>query len=305
MKPTSIVFLVVAALLIISGMITCTVAQNRADADGYYLFSDTEDGSTLRRADFSEQPITRMDLVIRDAEIRIIGGASSSYIEVHNFRDGMYTLSTTGRTVALDEILDIKSMFNIGNLSSFSGMRHFLRGQKPQGAKIVEIHLNALAAENLKVISVKGEKCTVYLENLSAMCDITVEGSTLVNMTADRLSNASSLTVKAANAVLDLQDVLLNTFTVNATDAHIDAENFVFQSVDVTIENGEANITAPILLSDYDIEIGSGKGRVNVGGMDRPRPYNTTSDLEKPIGTVRFTSANADFSLRTIAAPTS
>ena len=58
MKPTSIVFLVVAVLLIIGGMITCSVAKNIAETDGYSLFHETEDGTSYRQYEFTDKPVT-------------------------------------------------------------------------------------------------------------------------------------------------------------------------------------------------------------------------------------------------------
>ena len=85
MKPTSIIFLVVSVLLIIGGVIACTVAKDIAVTDGYTLFHDAEGGGTYVRHDFKSSDVNKIELVVTDAEIHIYGGAEESYIEFFNF----------------------------------------------------------------------------------------------------------------------------------------------------------------------------------------------------------------------------
>ena len=305
MKPTSVVFLVVAALLIIAGMITCSVARNIAEADGYLLFSDTEDGGTRRTEDFSDQPITKLELAFSDAEICIIGGAEKSYIEILNFRDGMYNLTTAGKNVKLDEITDIKSMFDLQNGFSFSGIRYFLRAKQPEGVRRVNIYLNSLATENLRVITVTAKNCTMEIQNLSAVCDITATATESLILKADGLHTSSALTVNAPVSDLTFTDTTFNAVTMDASHGFIEADNMFFQSLDIETDEGDIAITAPITLSDYNIDIGSGEGKANIGGMDRPRPYSASATAETPVGTIKFTSAKASISLKEITpAPT-
>lgn len=300
MKPTSVVFLVVAALLIIGGMITCSVARNIAEADGYLLFSDTEDGGTRRTEDFSDQPITKIEIAFSDAEVCIIGGAEKSYVEILNFRDGMYNFSTAGKTVKLDEITDMKSMFDLSNGFSFSGIRYFLRAKQPEGVRRVNIYLNGLAAESLKIVNVTGKNCTLEIRNLSAMCDITATASESLIMKANGLHTSSALTVNAPVSDLTITDTTFNAVTMDAAHGFIEAENMFFKSLDIETEDGNIAITAPILLSDYNVDIGAGDGKANIGGMDRPRPYSAPSTAESTVGNIKFVSAKANFSLKEI-----
>ncbi len=286
-------------MLIIGGVITCSMAQNAAEADGYALFHTTEDGGTKRTQDFSDRAITKIDLVVSDAEIRIIGGGEKSYIEILNFQDGMYTFSSAGKIITLDEIVDIKSLFDLSNGFSFSGIRYFLNPNKPSGTRQVNIYLNSLAMENLKIVSVKGANCSLEIDTLSADCDITVTAEQSLTLSTAQLQ-ASTLTVDAPTAILEINYTALNTLMFDAEHCDITAEKFSFKTLDIEAADGEVSITSPIALTDYNIDIGSGNGRANIGGFDRPRPYKATAETVPPVGTIKFTSVNANFSLKEI-----
>ena len=303
MKPTSIVFLVVAAILLIGGMITCTVARSIADTDGYLLFTTTEDGGTYRRESFSEQPITKIELTLKDAQIHVYGGSAESYMEIVNFRDGMYTFSTAGKIVTLDELVDVGSFFDLTKGFSFKGIRYLLNTREPEGVRRVNVYLDDTAIESLKVLSVTGDNCTVHMENLPAVCDITVNASSSLTMTAYNLQTNSAMTLTSPVCDLTIKDTSLNAFTMDATHGYLTAEDLFFKSLNIEAEDGDIDITAPITLAEYDVEIGAGNGKVNVGGMDRIRPYSAKATAETKIGTIKFASENADFALHTIVSP--
>lgn len=300
MKPTSIVFLVVAVLFIIGGMITCSVAQNIAETDGYLLFSDTEDGGTYRREDFSDQAITKLELVIQDAEISVFGTSDASYIEIINFRDGLYTFSTSGKIVSLDELLNVQSFFDLSKGFSFSGIRYLLQTKQPEGVRRVNVYLNELAAESLKSISVNGRNCKLHIENLPAVCDITLTASESLTVTANALHTSSSLSIESPVSDLTIENAAFNAVTLKAQHGYIEAQNMFFKALTLEADEGDFDITAPISLSDYNIEIGNGTGKINVGGMDRPRPYSAPATAETPVGDIKLISEKADFSIKEI-----
>jgi len=294
-KPTSIVFLVVAVLLIIGGMITCSVAKNIAETDGYSLFHETEDGTSYRQYEFDGKPVTKIDLAVEDAEICIYGDSETSYIELFNFREGLYTFSTSGTIIALDQIPDIESLMDFSGGFSFGGIRQFFHGKTDTDAKRrVNVYLSALT-DDLKVIAIDAQNCTVSLDSLSTQCDISVNGNSL-SITAKDMHTTSALNVTAESAAVTLDNATVNAFTLEAKTGDIRANAFSFKSFDCTLEEGSAAISTLLPLQRYEVNVSAGTGAVRFDGMDRLRPY-TVKAGEDAIGTIRFDSEKASFTV--------
>ncbi len=295
MKPTSIVFLVIAVILIIGGMITCSVAKDIAETDGYPLFNEADDGTSYRQYEFTEKPITKIDLAVENAEIYIYGGSETSYIELYNFREGLYTFSTSGTIIALDEIPNIESLMDFSGGFSFGGIRQFFHGKTDTDAKRrVNVYLSAYSTD-LKVIAIDGQDCSVALDSLSTQCDITVNGNSL-SLTAEDMHTSSALTVTAKSAAVTLNNATVNNFSFTADAGDIRADGFSFRSFDCTMDEGNAEISTLLPLQRYDVDISRGTGAVRFDGMDRMRPY-TAKAGEGALGTIRFDSESASFSI--------
>ncbi len=300
MKPTSIVFLVISVLLILSGIILCITAENIAETDGYVLFNQTEDGVSYRDYDFSGKPITKISLVVQNAEIYVYGGAEKSYIEFFNFREGLYTFSTAGTIIALDEIPDIESLLDFNTAFSFGGIRQFLkRSNVSDGPRRVNIHLDDFT-ENLKIIAIDAKNCSLNVDALSVHCDVAVTAEEQLNVTARDMHTFSALTLSAKNLSASLDNASLDTVILTAETGDVKAGQISFKNLDCKIKDGTADFLTFDKLAFYDIEIGAGRGSVRFGGMDRPRPY-TQKPAGDATGTIRIESENADFSITEMA----
>ena len=84
MKPTSVIFIVVAVALIIAGTITCSVAQSNAEKDGIDIFSYNynESGDLFDTVDFKAESINRIKLSLGRCDVHIIGGADRAEAEL-------------------------------------------------------------------------------------------------------------------------------------------------------------------------------------------------------------------------------
>ena len=71
MRPQSIVSLIVAVLLVIVGLVTCMIAQNMAQANGEYLFSEIRGEDNVQTVDLTDSEISKIELIVEDAEINI------------------------------------------------------------------------------------------------------------------------------------------------------------------------------------------------------------------------------------------
>ncbi|MBQ4349683.1 MAG: hypothetical protein II768_00325, partial [Clostridia bacterium] len=115
MKPTSIISLIVAVLLVIVGLVTCFIAQNMAQSNGEQLFADHVDGNTSISEEINLDNLERISVVFSSGRINIYGNCDTpgadhysdvSKIELINFKENYYTLTRSSNMLSFDETGD-------------------------------------------------------------------------------------------------------------------------------------------------------------------------------------------------------
>ncbi len=296
MKPTSIIFLVVSVLLIIGGIVTCSVAKDVAVTDGYILFHDSDGGGTYVRQDFDATDINKIELVFTDAEINIYGGAEESYIEFFNFRDGLYRLSTSGNTLSLDEVPNLKSLLSFKGGFSFSGMRYFLRfGNAQLGPKKVNVYIGADSA--LKVITLSGDSCTVNAETVGIQADMDIAMDKSVTLIARDIRTASALSISAPTITLDMEDCSLNEFLLQGNTLDASLDRFYFAILDGNFNTGNLSVQVPASLSQYNLDVQGSGGTFTLNGEKQSLPYKTDANTSSRPGKIHIVGGRATISL--------
>ena len=295
MKPTSVIFIIISALLIVGGIITCAVAKDIAVTDGYTLFNDSEAGAYIRQ-DFQTSGITRIELNVADAEINIYGGSEESYIEFFHFRDGLYTLSSTGNTITLNETPDIKSLFSFQGGFSFSGMRYFLRlNNTVSGPKKVNVYIGADSA--LKLISVTGQNCTVYAEKMGMRADLTIVADESITLTGKDIRTASALTLEAPAVSLSLSDCSLNELSLTAPNTDAVLDRFYCTNLYADVDSGSLKLHIPVDAANYHYVIIGANGVCRLNGETVALPFTSEVGETKPSGEIVIDVGNADIDL--------
>ena len=296
MKPTSIIFLIVSVALIIGGIITCAVARDIAITDGYALFSDTEGGGSYVRHDFQASGINKIELIVTDVEINVYGGAEESYIEFFNFREGLYTLTTTGNSISLDEMPNLNSLLSFQNGFSFSGMRYFLRfGNTVSGPKKVNVYIGADSA--LKIISATGDNCTVYMEKLGIQADLHISADESLTLTGKDLRTASALTVTAPIVSMDMEDCSLNELTLNAQKVTTRWDRVYCANLYAQIRTGSMDLLIPANPDYYRYDITGTKAVCVLNGETLTLPYQPEVNDNEPTGEIVIEGGNAEIHL--------
>lgn len=274
MKPTSIVFLIIAVLLIVGGVITCSVAEDIALTDNYALFHSSEDGGTYVREDFDPEKIRKIELLVTDAEIQIIGGSEEAYVEFINFRDGLYTLSNTGEMLSMDEIPNLESLFNLQSGFSFGGMRYILQnGTVGLGEKKINVYLPTETA--LKQISVEANNCVLRAEKLLSRFDLNVIADKRAELHFSDFRTACRLEVTAATADVHLQGAYLNTVSLKADTVEGDFREMYWDRLELDLEHGNLHALSTVGLHRYIYDL-KGKGTLTVNGTAEDLPYSTS-----------------------------
>ena len=304
MKPTSIVSLIIAVLLIILGLVTCMIAQNMANANGELLFSETREDGLVNTVDLTESEISKIELLVADAEINIIGKGGKACIEFVNFRENYYNLSVANRVLSFSEIPDVMSMLKFWeNGFTFKGMRYILNYAKDQEQttdvkKIINLYLPS--DKEIKIFEIGADTCTLSIEGMSSGTDynLTVENAEInINglKTSSNFNINSRESDKPAQSVkLSMNTALMANMNVNAQELTVDA-NIYRCSGETKLDcmTGSIDIKTVKQPETMKLDIESISGAVYINGMEADNPLMQNSpNADDPKITITSDSAD-------------
>ncbi len=248
MKPTSLIFLALAAVLLFTGWFTCSIASSMADAQGISIYEQSRNkkGDIVYVYNLSDQKLSKLSLNFSNVDVTIVGSAKSSYIELKNFDPYGYSTTLTGGTVSVDGTVSGLSSFidMSGGGLRFKGLRYFFADKPLKGHKrSVTIYLSdASALENLNLTLTNGNVTVKNVWNESAIYNITVrEGS--ANFDQITTNHIINVNVSAGNiSVANTKAKSINANLVGG-NLNVDATNYAaeFVSYKVVTENSTLN----------------------------------------------------------------
>lgn len=246
MKPTSIVFLIVAIVLVIGGFATAGVAKQMAAREGIELgYTPSEDGADLVFTyEYGADSIGKINIDLDGADVNIIGGAAKPYVELINFAEGMYEFSSTNRVMTIKDGTDFTSWSGLATLAmNFKGLRSFVNYSS---MKDLERTVNVYVCE----------------ENPVKIVDISLD--------AGNVSIKDSVSATDYNLDIDAGEVIFeNVSTASAVTVELDAGNVNVTGCDFerfTVELDSGNVNAKASVNRLDAEIGSGAFNYNCYG---------------------------------------
>lgn len=277
MKPTSVISLVVAVLLIIAGFVTCLVAENMAEAEGQMLFAETRADGLVTTLDLSDTAISKLELTVSDAQINIYGQSESSYMELVNFRENYYSFSDSNRVVSFDEIPDMVSMLKFWeNGVSFKGIRYLLDFQKEEeeeaiGDKVINIYLGGENID-LKILSVTGTECDLYIEKLPYNTDYTLslEGGSL---TMKECRQGSRLTLNGTVIAADLTECTFQACDIRCNDLTFNGYRIMTTETTIDCETVQFTMTPTQSLASINYNITLDSGTISIAGSNVGTSY--------------------------------
>ncbi len=258
MKKTSIVSLILSAVIIITGIIIMLRGSSKAEAEGIELFKQTatEDGDLIERIDLDGQNISKINISMGNTDIKVLGSADKSYIEIVNFYALEYTsyVSNNVLTVENDFITTLLNQFENGDLS-FGGFRNYLRLKSHNDHKQINIYLSS--DMSVKIFDMKIKSGQIEINNIA---------------------NAADYKIKASDA-----DVYLKN-TPNSSSVSFDVEKgkvvvdrTLAPSINIKMGDGNVNLTTPEGAA-FNYRVKSEMGKVLVGGQDFGNAYDANFD---------------------------
>lgn len=240
MRPRSIISIIIAAVLILGGIITCAVASAKAKSDGVMLFPEADDkGNLVYRMELDGTSKITVDAA--DADITIVGGAERSMIEVVNFNANYYKLTKSNGSVNFAQVDDFMSMFKFwDNGFSFKGMRYILRfGDDAPGSK--EVIISLCDSDDIRLVNLSTDTGEISLENCAFAADYTVKAengkATLKNVTA-----SSSISLFGNSAEITVLDCTTEKLTVNGDSASASLSGITAKESTVKTADGSVSV---------------------------------------------------------------
>lgn len=286
MKPVSIIFLIVSALLIVVGLITAGVAGGIARAEGFSLVQAKGEDSAFRY-EYADDNIGKISLGIKNAEVNIIGGADKGCIELINFPEGMYEFSAANRTITVRNNSELFSVSGIASfVGSFRGLGGIVNYFNLAGTdRVVNIYISAETP--ITVVDCTLSEGDVNIENCDILADYNVsvdEG----NITAKNLSTRSSLNVTLGEGSLTAAHCNMKQLTVKISEGSASLSGS-FDSVKAEIGTGDfsCQLSGDISLTNYQLATNVGRVVIdgaNFGGTAEKNDETVVSLIDVGVG---------------------
>lgn len=273
MRPASIISLIVSVLLIIVGLTTCIIAQNMANANGEALFSEMKSDGMVTTVDLTDVDISKIELLVTDAEINFYGKSNTSYIEFVNFRENYYTLSTANKVLSFDEIPDVVSMLKFWeNGFSFKGMRHIFNFKKDDNSKkAINVYLGTDL--NIKIFNVSADNCIINLENMTSGSDYNFKVQN-GEIYANTLKTTSALKVEGENIKLAIKTAVMTNMEIKADNLDMTVDSFrVHNTATITADSGNIDLTSPYKIKELNLDLKSKSGSIKLNGASVTSPH--------------------------------
>lgn len=117
MRATSIIFLILSVVLALIGLLTCGIGASLAEEQGIALFDQVadENNNLISTYNYTGDGIKKIAVDVGNADVHIYGGSDTAYIELINFTQGSYDLSSTNLTLSVVDNSNLLKLFAWGS----------------------------------------------------------------------------------------------------------------------------------------------------------------------------------------------
>ncbi len=248
MKPTSLIFLALAAVLIFTGWFTCSIASTMADAQGISIYEQSRNkkGDIVYVYNLSDQKLSKLSLNFTDVDVTIVGSAKSSYVELKNFEAYDYSVKLSGGTVTVDgTISGISSFIDMsGGGLRFKGLRYFFADKPLKGHKrSVTIYLSDVSS--LKTLNLTLRNGNITLKNIwneTVDYNITVSEG---NATFDQVVTTSIINANVSAGNITVSNTKAKTFNAGIVGGslNVDTTNYAAEFLSYNVKTANSTLT--------------------------------------------------------------
>lgn len=217
MKLTSYIFLVFAAILLVGGLMTCSVAETMAKTQNISIFEQKKDkkGNNIYTYKLTDEKLSKLNLNFSNVDVKIVGTEKESYVELKNFDAYDYATTLSGTTVTVDgTVSSISSIIDLsGGGLRFKGFRYLFANKTAKNAKrSVTVYISDSC--DLSSLSINLEKGSVTVSNIYNKIDynITVNSG---NVSFNNVSTESMINLEVNSGEIDVENT--ECITLNAS----------------------------------------------------------------------------------------
>ncbi len=210
MRPGSVIFLIVSVLIIVAGLVLCTVGVNVAKEQDIALFStdvSVVDGDVIRSDVLTDTEINKIKMTLDGVNIHIRKSETGeAYLELCNFQVGTYDYSIQNKMLLVDNETSIFSLMRIaeGNFN-FNGLRHYLTYKTNTNTQ-KELYLYLTDSASVNSFDITCTRGNITVEDLSLATDYNIS-LRAGDITLRNVSTKSTLNIATDLGVITLDNV--------------------------------------------------------------------------------------------------
>ena len=310
-RTASVVAVIVAAVLILSGIIVCAVGSAAAKSSGVMIYPEDENGNSVYKYDFTEKNITKISVSVKDSDITVTHGGTSSYIEIRNFNANYYKLSTENNILSFSEIDNVASMFKFWEGGfSFKGMRYLFRfGDGGRGMKTVTV--NIADTSMLKTVSVSEESGSFSLTGADVSADYILSlgkasadisglsTTSVLSVSSGGGGNFSLSGISADRADFSLksgeivgENVTFTELSSSSESASLDLRSLDVSKASVNSVSGQVALRLSSDLTDFAVELAAKNASVFLNDVHYSSSYSIPNESAEKSITVNTDTAS-------------
>lgn len=296
MRATSVIFLILSVVLALIGLVTCGIGASLAEEQGIALFDQVadENNNLISTYNYTGDGIKKIAIEVGDADVHIYGGSETAYIELINFTEGSYALSSTNLSLSVTDNSSLLKLFSWGSEGiNFDGFRHYLHSldfaDKP---RTINIYVTSDSA--VKLFDIKLENGALTMQDVRFTFDMTVgvgEGS----ITMENLKTTSDLSMTLEKGNISLDTVAVRNLTIEAGEGGVDMELvYAMQGITASLRVGDIRLaSAEDGLPDKRVRLSAPLGTIRYFGESAGRSYSA-DDTDDEDCTVTLAAENGD-----------
>lgn len=222
MKPTSVIFLIVAILLACVGFLLCMTATSLATEEGIGLFDQVGDADDnyIHTEYFTEEELKKIVVKVSDVKVNIIGGAEESRIELVNFMNSSYQVQVGRSTLQISDNAGISGIIDLENFRiNFNGFRDYLHYifDRTVKEKSLNIYLtDSVDLVNFNITSTTGD---ITVSGLETDCDYKIVIESGVVSLSDISTDSSVQIESTESSNIDIINVTTNELRIMSPES--------------------------------------------------------------------------------------
>ncbi|MBR6708363.1 MAG: DUF4097 family beta strand repeat protein [Clostridia bacterium] len=288
MRATSVIFLIISVVLALVGVLTCSIGANMAEEQGIALFDQVPDADNnlIYTHNYTGDGVKKIAIDVGDAEINVYGGSETAYIELINFSESEYDLSTSNLTLSVVDNSSLLRMLEWGeNGINFHGFRHFFHSldfsDKPRAINIYVTTDSAVKAFDLSV-----GNGSITMQDIEMDFDLTLSLDRGA-VKFENLHSTSDFNLTVGQGSLEVIDSVSRGIRLETGTADVDFSGYdVMRYMTVELDKGDFTFSpTQANFAGYFLQLNAPKGEIVCFGktVDDGYTESNTADEESKI----------------------